>query len=350
MEGAIYLGLGLLVGLIGASLLLRKKSHSESESQELAERLARLDEKVSSKDESTREMLSEMKQDIYSYLKETGEASERSTRGMQERIRDFTESMTKLDQGVRNIHESVSDSAESMRSFQDIFKTPKLRGNWGESNLKFLLEQTYPVSRIREQHRFSSADEAVDFALVLPNDYLLPIDSKFPLEIFTAYSEATEADERNRRRTAFIAGIKKEIDSIASKYIKPEETTTDLALMYVPAEAIYYELMFGLREFELDEYAKRKKVILVSPNTLHLTLRVVEHWFRDMTVAEETREIIKRLGTVISDSEKLTESFGKLGKHLSNAQGAYEDAEKRVELLSGRVEKVLSLGEGKKEG
>jgi DNA recombination protein RmuC len=119
--------------------------------------------------------------------------------------------------------------------------------------------------------------------------------------------------------------------------------------MYVPAEVVYYELMFGMGEASLDEYSKRKKVILVSPNTLHLTLRVIEHWFRDMTVAKETREIIKRLGTIVADGEKLGESYQRLGKHLGNAQGAYEDTGKRISLLSGRVKKVISLDDGDKK-
>jgi len=98
-----------------------------------------------------------------------------------------------------------------------------------------------------------------------------------------------------------------------------------------------------MKDAELSDYAKRKNVVIVSPNTLHLTLRVIEHWFRDMTVAKETREIIKRLGTIAADGEKLSESYQKLGKHLSNAQGAYEDTGKRVDLLSSRVQKVISL-------
>ena len=202
-----------------------------------------------------------------------------------------------------------------------------------------------PSNRILEQYHFSSGSEAVDFAIALPNEYILPIDSKFPTEVFTAYAEEDDQAEKSRKKQAFVASIKREIDSISTKYIRPNEHTTDHALMFVPAEAIYYEILFGMREHDLDEYAKKKKVILVSPNTLHLTLQVIEHWFRDITVAKETRQIIKRLNSILLDGEKMSEGYQRLGKHIQNVQGAYEETGKRVELLSGRVRTVISLGD-----
>jgi DNA anti-recombination protein RmuC len=100
-----------------------------------------------------------------------------SQKVMSEQVRNFTESITRMDESLRSVHSSVNASAEKMGSFQDIFKTPKLRGAWGESNLRFLLEQTYPTGQILEQHHFVAGSDAVDFAIRLPNDYLLPIDS-----------------------------------------------------------------------------------------------------------------------------------------------------------------------------
>ena len=105
--------------------------------------------------------------------------------------------------------------------------------------------------------------------------------------------------------------------------------------------------MFDLKEAELNEYSQKKKVIITSPNTLYLTLSVVEHWFRDMTVAKETQEIIKRLNTILIDGQKLSESFSRLGKHIDNVKSSYDDSGKRLELLSGRVKKVIAIGDGK---
>ena len=103
-----------------------------------------------------------------------------------------------------------------------------------------------------------------------------------------------------------------------------------------------------MKEDDIVEYGQKKKIQLVSPNTLKLNLSVIEHWVRDITVNKETKEIIKRLGSILQDGKKLSESFGKLGKHISNVKTAFDDSEKRLVLLSGKVEKVISIG--KKEG
>ena len=247
---------------------------------------------------------------------------------------------------LEKVFESVKSSTEKMSSFQDIFKTPKLRGEWGESSLKYLLDQTYPVQRILKQHHFRNG-EAVDFAIRLPNDLILPIDSKFPSDVYSAYVEEENENIKTQKKAVFLRRVKEEIDAISSKYIRPEEGTTDFALLYVPAEKIFYDLMFDLKEAELNEYSQKKKVIITSPNTLYLTLSVVEHWFRDMTVAKETQEIIKRLNTILIDGQKLSESFSRLGKHIDNVKSSYDDSGKRLELLSGRVKKVIAIGDGK---
>ena len=341
---AIYIIGGLIAGFILAYLITSKKSQADSG---FGHRMDLLEQRLADNQESAARLLSEMKSDMSERLESSQDRIDRSTRDMHERVAGFTESITKMDESLRTVHQSVATSTEKMSSFQDIFKTPKLRGQWGESNLRFLLEQTYDASRIKEQHYFGDGKDAVDFALVLPNDYLLPIDSKFPMEVFTAYAEEADLAEKTRRKATFIASIKKEIDGISSKYIKPEERTTDMALMYIPAEAVYYELMFGLKDTGIDDYAKKKRVQLVSPNTLQLSLNVIEHWYRDIKVAEQTKSIIEKLGRVVKDAGVLEESYAKLGKHLSNAQGAYEDTGKRVELMTGRVKKVIAIGETK---
>ena len=335
--GALLLGLGLAYLIWG-----RRKNEGASD---LIKQLDLLQQRIIDREEGTTKLVREMKSDLLDRLESGQERLDKSTQSMHDQVRQFTSSITKMDEGLRNVHRTVSDSVEKFASFQDIFKTPKLRGQWGESNLKYLLGQTYPPDRVLEQYHFSSGTEAVDFALVLPNDFILPIDSKFPSDIFSAYAEESDLVEKNKKKQLFVTSVKKEIDSISSKYIRPNEHTTDHALMFVPAEAIYYELLFGMNESELDEYAKKKKVILVSPNTLHLTLQVIEHWFRDITIAKETKEIIKRLGIILLDGEKLSEGYQKLGKHIQNVQGAYEETGKRVELLSGRVKTVISFGD-----
>ena len=102
--------------------------------------------------------------------------------------------------------------------------------------------------------------------------------------------------------------------------------------------------MFSMKDDDLVEYAQRKSVQLVSPNTLKLTLSVIEHWVKDITVNKETKEILKRLNVILQDGKKLSDSFTKLGKHISNVQGAYNDSGERLNLLTTRVEKVITIG------
>ena len=113
--------------------------------------------------------------------------------------------------------------------------------------------------------------------------------------------------------------------------------------MFIPAEAIFYEIMFGLKEEDIANYARSKKIILTSPNTIYLTLRTILDWYKDIQVSQKTQEILKRLNKIQIDAEKLAEDFKKLGSHLRNATSAYENSEKRLSLFSQRVERLLEI-------
>ena len=138
------------------------------------------------------------------------------------------------------------------------------------------------------------------------------------------------------------------IDKIASKYILPSENTVDYGLMYIPAEAIFHNILFDLRDENMGEYARKKKVVLTSPNTIYLTLKTIEHWFRDTRISHQTQEILKRLDKIQQDSGKLMEDFRKLGSHLKNASSAYDSSEKRLSLFSSRVKKLTKIENNKK--
>ena len=112
--------------------------------------------------------------------------------------------------------------------------------------------------------------------------------------------------------------------------------------MYIPAEAVYYELINNIgRNFDLTQYAWSKKIILTSPNTIYLTLRTIEHWFKDTQISRKTQEILKRLGKINQDASKLMTDFRKMGSHLRNTVSAYDSSEKRLSLFSDKVEKLL---------
>ena len=273
-------------------------------------------------------------------MERSRQASERATLTVNQQVQNFTQGMTQLHEGLKGMHDSV----KSVVSFQDLFRNPKLRGQWGEMSLEASLAQYFPKDRYSIQHYFGSG-EAVDAVLRLPNDILLPIDSKFNWDNFQKLVNSDNEIHKDGYRKLFYSDVKKKIDEISSKYILPAEGTTDFALMFVPAETVYYEMINNMKDVDIADYARKKKVILVSPNTFALSVSAIQHWYRDVHINQETRSIIKKLEGIVADSAKLADNFRKLGNHLSSAQSAYEDSEKRLGLMTDRISKVIKIGE-----
>lgn len=325
MQSAIIILLAaLLVAVVYVIRVLRmpKKDAPDQSSLMLSGRLDALSHQVSQQLEYSRQ------------------ASEQSARSVSSQVQSFTQGLTELRGAVQQVQERVKDVA----SFQDIFRSPKLRGIWGEASLESALAQYFPADRYQTQYYFKSG-EAVDAILRLPNDLILPIDSKFNWENFEKMIQATDEVNRDVSRKQFLSDVKKKIDEIAGKYILPSEGTTDFALMYMPAETLYYEVIQNIKEADLASYARGKKVILVSPNTFFLTVSAVLHWFKDVQFSKQTQDIMKRLGRVVQDAGKLADEFRVLGKHIGNAQTAFDDTDKRLGLLVERTQKVIEMGE-----
>lgn len=287
--------------------------------------------------------LEAMAQQMNQQLEHSRQASEQSSRTVFQQVQGFTQGLSELKSAVQNVQQQVS----GVVTFQDIFRSPKLRGIWGEASLESALAQYFPRERYKIQHYFKSG-EAVDAVLTLPNDLLLPIDSKFNWENFEKMVHADTEVARDGFRKQFLSDVKKKIDEIATKYLLPGEGTTDFALMYMPAETLYYEVIQNMKEVDLGEYARAKKVILVSPNTFFLTVSAVTHWFKDVQFSRQTQDIMKRLARVVQDAGKLAEEFRVLGKHIGNAQTAFEDTDKRLGLLVDRTQRVIEMGEDQK--
>lgn len=288
--------------------------------------------------------LNEMTRQIEQKLEHTRQASDQATRSVFSQVQSFTQGMTQLRETVHLVQESVKDVV----SFQTLFKSAKHRGSWGELTLGSILHEYFPHGGYEEQHPFSSG-EIVDAVLKLPNDLLLPIDSKFSWDNFQKMLEAQGDAEKAAYRKQFLSDIKKRIDEIATKYVLPSEGTVDMALMYMPAESIYYEVIQNVTQDDVAEYARKRKVYLTSPNTLYITLSAVIHWFKDVQLQKQTRDIMKRLETVIKDATTLATDFRKLGDHLSDAQSAFERSDKKLGHLVERTQKVIAMGEEEKK-
>jgi len=335
MSPIVYIIIGVISGAVLVFLTLRIVSRKNQPdyfaqlNQQLNQRLDNLGGSINQALRDTLKLVAEQ-------LKDNRESVERSTHVVHQQVQGFTAGLTQLSESLKQVHESV----KNVSSFQDIFKAPKLRGIWGEASLEASLAQYFPRDRYELQHYFKSG-EAVDAVLHLPNDLLLPIDSKFNWENFQKMVEAENDIQREQYKKAFFSDVKKKIDEISSKYILPSERTTDFALMYIPAETVYYEIINNVKDADIASYARSKKVIMASPNTFFLSVSAISHWFRDYQTSRQTKEIIKRLDIIAKDAAKLSEDFRRLGKHLSNAQSSYDDSEKRLSLMLNRIQNVL---------
>jgi DNA recombination protein RmuC len=269
-----------------------------------------------------------------------------STAQMNTRLDNAAKVVGDLREKVGQIHEVGKAAAELV----NILRAPKLRGGMGELFLGDLLGQILPPEHFTLQHRFKSG-EAVDAAIKI-GQKLVPVDAKFPYENFKRVVEAGTESERVTARKQFLRDVKKHVDAIATKYILPDEGTYDFALMYVPAENVYYETIIkedAGEERQLFSYALEKRVIPVSPNSFYAYLQTILLGLRGMKVEERAQEILGTLQRLRGDFERLQENFRVLGKHLTNASGAYADTEKTFTKLDAKLSQVeqrpLSAGE-----
>lgn len=236
----------------------------------------------------------------------------------------------------------VLDKAKSIANLEDLLRAPKFRGGMGEFFLGDLLAQILPPEFISLQHRFKSG-EKVDAAIKIGAS-LVPVDAKFPLENFKKFVQ--EDDERSKEslRKKFVIDVKKHIDDVATKYILPDEGTYEFAMMYIPAENIYYETIikdesFG-EERSLLTYALQRKVIPVSPNSFYAYLQVIIMGLRGMQIEKKAQDIYQSLSRLQGDLGRFRNDFQALGTHLVHAKTKYDEGEKRLLKFSDRLEQV----------
>ncbi|TRZ94908.1 DNA recombination protein RmuC [bacterium] len=238
------------------------------------------------------------------------------------------EQLGKLQETNRQIYEIGKD----ISALQDLLRAPKFRGQMGETLLENLLSQILPKDYFVIQYRFKTQD-TVD-AVIRLGGKLVPIDAKFPLENFQKMCQIQQEQEKNLYRKKFIQDVKNRIDEIAGKYILPQEDTYDFALMYIPAENVYYELI--IKE-DILSYCTQRKVIPVSPNTFYAYLQVICLGLKGLKIEENAKEILKSLGALSGELNKFREDFALLGGHLTNANRKFEDSQKKLDKFSDRI-------------
>jgi DNA recombination protein RmuC len=264
---------------------------------------------------------------------------------MDQRLDGTTRVIFDVKKGLGELTERTKQLVEigkDISSLQDILRSPKLRGSLGELFLGDLLAQILPPDHFRMQHAFAGG-EKVD-AVVMLKAGLVPVDAKFPLENFQRILRAASEEERKAARRAFLQDVKKHIDAIAKRYIRPDEGTFDFALMYIPAENVYYETIVKDDEFggegAIFEYALKRRVIPVSPNSFYAYLQTVLLGLKGMRVEESARAVIDHLSRVHIEFDRFAEAFRLVGGHIENARSKYEDARARLEKVDQKLVQI----------
>lgn len=338
----------VLAALLAATwlwLLTREKTSSISLVQQqltsLNEHLTRVMSDITT---TTGGEIARLHQRVDERMKETSELVQATHRSVGERLDKNTEVFTKVHESLTRLQEAnkqIQAVGEEIAKLQNILHAPKLRGNLGELFLEELLSQILPRKHFEMQYAFRSG-EKVDAIIRLPHDQIVPIDAKFPLENFQKMIEPNVAENvREQFRKAFVSDFKKHVDRIAAKYILPDEGTLDFALLYVPAENIYYEAILRDDRFGEDQsintYSLNKRVIPVSPNSLYAYLQAIVLGLRGLQIETRAKEIFAFLARLRGEMNLLREEFELVGKHVQHANSAFDRSEKRLERVQGRI-------------
>src|SRR5215475_1295620 len=257
---------------------------------------------------------------------QSAQISAQSQTAMANELKNSQQALAEIQRQLGAVQVVSNQMSQSTQTLQNILGGAKTRGTLGEVTLERLLEDCLPRERYARQYRFGSGEVAD--AVILLRDKILPIDSKFPLDAYRRLSE-----EGAEARRPFATAVKNHADTISKKYVLPEEVTLSIALMFVPSETVYYELLMtsDSKSLPLDEYCRSKNVIAVSPNTLYAHLQVILMGLQGMQIEENAKRMQKNLAGLQVQLHKFSDPFTKIGTHLRNAAQSYADAEKRLE-------------------
>ncbi len=286
------------------------------------------------------EWLKNMQSTISSSSTETVRTLQENTKQLNERL----DNAARVIQGVEKEVGQMSEIGRNMRELQDFLKSPKLRGNIGEQVLKDLIGQMFPKSSFHLQYEFKSG-EKVD-AAIQTDAGILPIDSKFPMENYQKMVKATEKAEKEMFEKEFVRDVKKHIDAISKKYILPSEGTMDFALMYIPSESVYYEVV---NITDVIDYARRARVYMVSPSTLYAHLQTILLSFEGKKIESKSKELFTLLRSMQIDYKKIDENMSTLGKHLNNAYSQFGNVLSGFSSLGQKLNSTNNLESKQKE-
>jgi len=352
-----YLVAAIILGasLVAAAIILRAVIEKKAEREQDGASLALIQNQVNASVEQTVQQVENLRKTLGESLQGLSDHMSRSladsSKTVGERLDNTSRVIGDVRQQLGQLEASskrMIDIGQDIAKLEDILQPPKLRGSLGELFLSDLLAQILPNTHYDLQYSFKGG-ETVD-AVVILRSGIVPIDAKFPLENFKRIFSAEDDNTRKSAKKAFVKDVKVHIDAIATKYIRTDEKTFDFALMYIPAENVYYETIIKDDEFGGDmalfSYALSKRVIPVSPNSFYAYLQTIILGLKGMQVEERSREIVQGLSRLKKEFDRFTEAFRLVGQHLDNSTKKYAEAEKRFARVESKVEQIDGLAHG----
>jgi DNA recombination protein RmuC len=346
----ILMGLFIAIGIATAIILRAQKKPVDNDSQKLMldviENLRRdiQDGHVQNRQE-IQARLDKMNEQLNLGLSDSSKTLQRQFAQSSQMIREVTSELTTL----KETNKQVLGFSEQLQSLENILKNPKQRGILGEYFLETLLSQVLQPNQYKMQYKFPDG-EIVDAAIFL-NQQVIPIDAKFSLEKYNKLMEEKNKERRDEIEKSFKMDIKNRIDETA-KYIRPQEGTTDFALMFIPAEGIFYNLLIykvgtaGVNTEDLVEYAFKKRVIITSPTSFFAYLQTILQGLRALKVEQSVKEIVKNIHRLSKHMNAYEENFKKIGHHLGTTVGTYNNAYKEFGKIDKDVYKITNGSEG----
>lgn len=252
--------------------------------------------------------------------------------GLQKQVGEMTEQARQL-----------TDLSRSVTAIEHVLRAPKMRGSFGEEQLENLLGLVFARQQYDMQYRFPSG-EVADAVIFLPVG-TVAIDSKFPLENFRRIVDTAGEEEKRPMRRDFLKDVRRRVDEIATKYIRPAEGTLPFALMYVPAENVYYETIIRDDDgYQLYRYCLEKRVVPVSPNSLYAYLQTIMVGMKGLQVSQRAELIVRGIESLKIEMEKFSKAYETIGQHVRNASSKFDEGSRLFAKVEARVESLTGHG------
>jgi DNA recombination protein RmuC len=309
---------------------LRKEMQSllAAQSQAAAAQISQLAQSLTAQ-------LGQVTQQVQTGMASVGSIASNAQKAVSEQLQASTQMLTSVHQQIGEMQRAGHEVSAAAKQIESVLGGAKTRGTLGEVALDRILADTLPRASYDMQYRFSTG-EVVD-AVVKLSDKLLPIDSKFPLD---GYRRLLEHGEECRKD--FANAVRGHAEAIAKKYILPGEDTLDIALMFVPSEGVYYELLRSTdpKGTPLDEYCRTRCVVPVSPSTLFAHLKIIFLGLRGMQIEENAKRLLASLGGLKKQMDDFEVLYDRLGTHLRNAQQNYSEADRKLDRARASLDEL----------